>query len=148
MKKKQTSQDQINTQNTRYSCYLNPFSDDDFSHCPECDSKIKIKDKVFYLVVMVKHRLIVNMNLNCQFCQGCNLIIVKKRELEFYLRHACEQHNFSELIGTDYSVLGLTDKESWKKTLEKANSSRQLIDHFNSIENVYDPVGIKIFEDK
>jgi hypothetical protein len=145
MKKKKVSQDRINTQNTRYSCYLNPFSDYDFSHCPKCDSKIKIKDKLFYLVVMVNHRLIVNMNLNCQFCQGCNLIFVKKRELESSLLYACEQHNFSELIGTDYSVLGLTNKEIWKKNLEKAGSSRQMIDHFNLIENVYEPVGIKIF---
>jgi len=146
MKKQLTSQDRINTQNTRYSCYLNPFYDD-FSHCPKCDLKIKIKDKVFYLVVMVNHSLIVKMNLNCQFCQDCNLIIVKKQELESYFLYACEQHNFSELIGTDYSVLGLTDKESWKKNLEKVGSFHILIDHFNSIEKVYDPVGIKIFED-
>ncbi|MFO8019274.1 MAG: hypothetical protein R6U96_11605, partial [Promethearchaeia archaeon] len=86
-----------------------------------------MKDKLFYLVVEINHSLIVTFNIDCQFCQNCDLIIIKRRELESYLCYTCEQQNLSELIGTEYSVIGLTDKEVWKKHLEKAGSFLSII---------------------
>ena len=137
LEKKQYSQDRIKKQKPKYSCYLNSFSDFDFSHCPKCNSEIKIKDKLFYLVIHVEPELIVTMNIDCWFCPYCNLIIVKKRELERILCYACEHHNFANFIGNDYSIIGLTDKKFWKSSLEKTVNSRKLRGHFNPIENVY-----------
>lgn len=140
--KKKGSQDRINAQNTRYSCYLNPISEYDFSRCPKCDSEIKKEEKLFYLIIEVNHQVLVTLNVDCQFCQGCGLIIVKQPILESWLRYACEKHDFSELIGTDYSILGLTDKENWKKNLDRTGTFRQPIGYFNPIETVYGPLGI------
>ncbi|MHA1491879.1 MAG: hypothetical protein ACTSRI_19775 [Promethearchaeota archaeon] len=135
--KKQNFQDWIKKQKPKYSCYLDPYSDYDFSHCPKCNSEIKIKDKLFYLVINVEPGLIVTINLDCRFCPYCNLIIVKKRELESFLIYACEHHNFAKFIGNDYSVIGLTDKKFWKSSLEKVGNSRKLRGHFNPLYPCY-----------
>ena len=85
---------------------LNPYDDVAFTRCPQCSQPTKVR-KV-YLVVHVEPKQLLVLNKSCRLCEGCDLLFVKKSELESLMAYAVEQFA-PEVVGNDYLVLGTLD---------------------------------------
>lgn len=106
-----------------------------FTKCPECDTKTKIRK--FCLVIHVEPRHLLSLNKICRYCPYCDLIIVKKQELEQLLCITCEQNNFSEIIGNEYTVYGTVERKIWKQGQQKKLDAKQLINSMYLFKNIW-----------
>ncbi len=102
-------------QKERYYFFLNPYPDEAFTRCPKCETKTKIRK--YCLVIHIEPNQLISLNKTCRFCPYCELIIVKKEELEENLYVFCEEMS-PEIIGNDYFVFGTMDRKDWKKGQE------------------------------
>jgi len=96
----------------RYHFFLNPYEDQAFTRCPQCDEKTKVR--MFCLFIHIDPHHLVSFNKSCRFCTRCELIIVKKAELEGYLAAICEPR-WPEVTGNDYLVIGTLDRKLHRK---------------------------------
>ena len=96
----------------RYHFISNPYDDCGFTRCPRCEEKTKVR--MFCLLIHVEPRHLVSLNKSCKFCPSCEIIIVKKAEIEGYLAAICEQR-WPECIGNDYLVVGTLDRKLHRK---------------------------------
>ncbi|OIO24555.1 hypothetical protein AUJ13_02355 [Candidatus Micrarchaeota archaeon CG1_02_49_24] len=89
----------------RYYFFLNPYPDCAFSKCPKCDHATKIK-KLPLTIAIKKRKMILNLNKTCRFCQSCELLIARKKEIEQIL-----SADFDKKISEkDYFIMGTTEK--------------------------------------
>jgi len=112
----------------KYRFFSNPYVDCAFTRCPNCDEKTKVRK--FCLVIHVDPEQLVSFNKTCKFCTRCELIIVKKREIEAYLAEMCERIGRSEMIGNDYLVMGTLDRKLHRKGKSGALDTGTIIDSF------------------
>jgi len=96
----------------RHFFFLNPYKDAAFTRCPKCQSKTKVRK--FPLVIHIEPRQLFLLNKACRYCPGCNLIIVKKSEIESLMVEAFERSK-PELVGNDYFVVGVVDRKDWRE---------------------------------
>ena len=101
-----------NTTKTRHYFFLNPYDDCAFTKCPKCDSKTKLRK--YPLVIHIEPEQMFALNKKCKYCLKCDLIIVKKSEIETYMSAQFEKVNPS-IIGNEYLVFGTLDRNDWKK---------------------------------
>jgi hypothetical protein len=73
----------------RYDLFLNPHEGMAFTTCPRCQTKTKVRK--FCLFIHVEPELFMSFNKSCRFCPACELLIVRKDELEAYLVAICEE---------------------------------------------------------
>lgn len=114
--------------------FLNPYKEYVFTRCPKCETKTKIKK--FCLLIHIEPRHLLALNKTVRFCPYCDLIIVKKEELEQLLCVDCEKR-FPEIIGNDYFVLGTMERKDWKKGLQEKVYSKDAIDHTHLFKNIW-----------
>ncbi len=98
---------------TRYYLFLNPYLDAAFTRCPQCNRKTKVR--MFCLLIQIEPRQLVSFNKSCRFCTACEIVIVKKAELEAYLARICEMRGRPEIIGNEYLVVGTIDRALHRK---------------------------------
>jgi len=92
---------------SRYFFFLNPYKDAGFTRCPKCENATKVRR--FPLLIHIAPDHLVSFNKVCRFCPFCELIIVKRTELESYLSAMGEKY-FPPSIGNDYLVIGTLDR--------------------------------------
>jgi len=96
----------------RYYFLLNPFIDAAFTKCPKCETKTKIRK--YWLLIHIEPYRLISLDKTCRFCPYCELIIVKKHELESLLHDICRE-NFPEIAGNEYFVYGTLDRKDCRK---------------------------------
>ena len=96
----------------RHYFFLNPYEDCAFTSCPKCNTKTKVRK--FPLVIHIEPNTLFVLNKNCKYCPTCDLIIVKKAEIENLMSAQFEQVN-PTVIGNEYLVFGTLDKKDWQK---------------------------------
>ena len=111
----------------RYYFILNPYDDVGFTRCGQCGQKTKIR--MFCLLIHIEPRNLLSLNKSCRFCARCEVIIVKKRELEARLVEACEQH-WPEAVGNDYLVIGTLDRTLHRQGKAGTLETNEAIDAF------------------
>ena len=102
----------ILTREEQHYFFLNPYSDMAFTRCPKCSALTKIRK--FCLVIHIEPRNLFTLNKTCRYCPNCDLIIVKKEELEKQIHAMCE-YAAPEIIGNDYFVFGTMGRKDWKR---------------------------------
>jgi hypothetical protein len=98
---------------------LNPYDDVAFTRCPQCSQPTKVR-KV-HLVVHIEPRQLLVLNKSCRLCEGCDLLFVKKSELESLMAYAADQFA-PDVIGNDYLVLGTLDAEDGRRVKRGAST--------------------------
>jgi len=102
--------DGIKSERRRHYFFLNPYGDVAFTKCPKCEGKTKIRK--FPLVIHINPQQLLLLNKKCRYCVECDLIIVKKSELESLMVASFEESK-PEIIGNDYLVMGVAERRDW-----------------------------------
>ena len=89
---------------------MNPYGDAAFTKCPKCENNTKIRK--FPLVIHIDPQQLLLLNKKCRYCVKCDLIIAKKSELES-LMVACFEESKPEIMGNNYLVMGVAEREDW-----------------------------------
>lgn len=118
----------------RYYFFLNPYIDCAFTRCPKCETKTKVR-KYCLLIHIDPHQLL-SLNKTTKYCPYCDLIILKKEELEQLLCAICEER-IPEIIGNDYLVLGTMDRKDWKKGVEGTMIPNEAIEYLYPFKDVW-----------
>jgi len=118
----------------KYYLFLNPYPKHAFSNCPKCNTKTKIRK--YCLVIHIEPCHFISLNKTCRYCQYCNLIIIKKQDLEQVLYWICEQNSLN-IIGNDYFVYGTMERKDWKKGQQNKFDSKQLMDHTYPFKDIW-----------
>ncbi len=114
---------QTKLKESRHYFFLNPYDDMAFTVCPKCGGKTKIRK--FCLLIHIEPRHLLSLNKYCRYCPGCDLIIVKKADLERLLAAFFEQ-NAPDIIGNEYFVYGTMDREEWKNVKAGKMSAKEV----------------------
>ena len=118
----------------RYYFFLNPYNDCAFTRCPKCETKTKVR-KYCLLIHIDPHHLI-SLNKSTKYCPYCELIILKKEELEQLLSAICEER-FPEIIGNEYLVLGTMDRADWKEGLKGTMMTNEAIEYVYLFKDIW-----------
>jgi hypothetical protein len=114
MKKTQTkkAKSRLKDMNKRHYFFLNPYQDCAFTRCPKCDDKTRVR--TFPFVVHIDPHQMLVLNKQCKYCPNCDLIIVRKSELECSLSMGLSEIK-PEIIGNRYLVMGTVDRKDWRE---------------------------------
>lgn len=120
-------------QKKRYRIFINPYHACAFTKCPRCVNKTNVRK--FPLVVHVKPKQMILLNMECKYCTHCDLIIVRQITLDKHVNSILQQF-IPSLVGNEYVVFGTVDRKVWR------NSRKESLDSSDMINHVY------VFEDK
>lgn len=101
----------LGKQPPRHRFILNPYPDERFDVCPECDGPTE--QRKFPLLIHVDPTNPVCINKTCRYCPTCDLLIAHQDEVEQQLAVLFQQRD-PDLIGNDYLVIGTLDPEVWE----------------------------------
>jgi hypothetical protein len=118
---------------TRHYFFLNPYKDQAFTRCPQCNRKTKLRK--YPLVIHIEPRQLLCLNKGCKYCESCDLIIVKQAEIESLIAVCCEKLNPS-LIGNKYLVFGTVDRSDWKQNSKKTTYPEETLDRLYVFKDV------------
>jgi hypothetical protein len=96
---------------TRFDFFLNPYEDMAFTRCPLCETKTKLRK--LPLAIHVEPQTLRMLDKTCRFCTACELVIVRRSELERLLASMFEGERARVERG-DYLVLGTLDRADWR----------------------------------
>ena len=133
---RQTNKIDTKTQKERYFLFLNPYLKHAFTRCPKCTIKTRVRK--YCLVIHINPHHFISLNKTCRYCPHCDLIIVKKLDLEHVLSGICEQ-NCPEIIGNDYFIFGTMERREWKKGQQQNMlfNSKKLMEYTNPFKDVW-----------
>lgn len=100
----------MKSERRRHYFFLNPYEDAAFTKCPKCGINTRIRR--FPLVIHINPQQLLLLNKKCRYCVNCDLIIIKKSELES-LMIACFKELKPEIIRNDYLVMGVAERKDW-----------------------------------
>ena len=90
--------------------FLNPYEDTAFTKCPKCEGKTKVRK--FPLVVHIEPSWLFVLNKQCRYCEGCDLIIARRSEVESLMAAAFERRD-PMIVGNEYLVVGTLPRRLW-----------------------------------
>jgi SEC-C motif len=123
----------IGKQPSRYRFILNPYPEERFVFCPECDGPTE--SRKFPLVIHVDPRNPVTLNKTCRYCPRCDLLIAHRDELEEQLVVLFEKRD-PELIGNDYLVIGTLDHEVWERGCQTPLTIQEMLANLHDFQVV------------
>ena len=121
-KRKKVKKTVIKPEKTRHYFFLNPYEDCAFTKCPKCDQATKVRK--FPLAIHIDPQQLLFLNKSCRYCEKCDLIIVKKPEVESLMAASFENVNPS-IIGNEYLVFGTLDRSDWQRYKEAPTDSKE-----------------------
>jgi hypothetical protein len=121
-------------QKERYYFFLNPYIDSAFTRCPKCETNTKLKK--YCLLIHIKPRHFISLNKTTRYCPGCDLIIVKKEDLERLLC-AIYETRFPEIIGNEYLVMGTMERKDWKKSMQGTMDAKEAMDYVVLFKDIW-----------
>ena len=102
---------------SRHYFWLNPYEIMAFTRCPKCNEKTKIR-KICFAADYKKSKLLF-INLQCKYCQDCDLIIVKKVKLEHVFRNMFCASDFNFNFD-DFFIFGTVDRKDFLKSKKES----------------------------
>ncbi len=108
----------------RHYFFLNPYERMAFTRCPKCEEKTEVRKHC--LIIHIEPKQILLLNKVCRYCSRCDLIIVKKADLESLLAAACEQ-KAPDIMGNEYFVFGTMDRKDWKRSQTEKMSMQEAV---------------------
>ena len=108
----------------KHRFFLNPYVDCAFTKCPKCETKTKIRK--FPLVIHIEPQQLFFLNKKCKYCTNCDLIIVKKQEIESLIAAGLNQSH-PEIIENNYLVMGTIERKDWQAANKGLLSSQEII---------------------
>jgi len=129
-----SKQNNISNKQQRHYFFLNPYQDNAFTKCPKCNTSTKVRK--FPLVINIEPQTLFVLNKNCKYCPKCDLIIVKKSDIENQLTIQFEKVDAS-ILGNDYLVFGTLDKKDWQKNKTTPMNSRETIEKAYVFKDVW-----------
>ena len=100
----------LDSQDSKYFFFLNPYDDCAFSKCPKCNNKTSVRK--FVLMIFIKPKIPLMLNKKCKFCAKCELVIARKSEVESFMSYSMEEASKPEVIGNHYDIVGTVDIKS------------------------------------
>lgn len=119
----------------KHKFFLNPYSDCAFTKCPKCETKTKIRK--FSLVIHIEPQQLFLLNKQCKYCTKCDLIIVKKQEIESLMSASMIKEN-PQIIGNNYLVIGTLERQDWKQGNQGLLSSKEIIERVYVFEDEWE----------
>ncbi len=113
--------------------FLNPYQDAAFTKCPKCEAKTRIRK--FPLVIHIEPDQLFVLNKSCRYCVGCDLIIVRRSEIEAQMIGGFAARR-PEIIGNEFLVFGTLDRKDWRQSQQSNLSQQQAIDRVRIFKNV------------
>jgi len=103
-----------------------------FTKCPKCDSKTK--QRKLPLVIHIEPEQVFVLNKTCRYCPGCDLVIIRKKELEGMMATAFDTHR-PEIVGNEYFVVGTLDRTDWRESSKNQLLPEQVLDRVYIFKN-------------
>ncbi len=117
----------------QYNFFLNPYNDERFTRCPQCEAKMG--QKKVPLVIHVDPHYPVSLNYTCRYCAHCDLLIAHQDEIERLLAAMFSKHA-PEAVGNKYLILGTFDHAYWKEGTKKPHSVQDLPANLHAFKQV------------
>ena len=124
----------LGKQETRYRCFLNPYSDVRFTSCPQCGQRMR--QRKLPLVIHVAPDVLFALNKTCKYCPTCDLLLAHQDEIEWLLAQAAADRGRQPPTADEYLIVGTMDRPDWKAGMENALPPRQLLDHVYDFREV------------
>ncbi len=130
----------LGKQPSRYTFFLNPYTDARFTKCPKCEGKMG--QKKLPLVIHIDDGGMMVLNKTCRYCPTCDLLIAHKHEIEAQLAFYF-QRTALEVVGNDYLVVGTVDRADWRRGTEGNVTPRDMIEVLHDFQDVvqFKPMG-------
>jgi hypothetical protein len=109
----------------RYRFILNPYEDQRYTRCPNCEALMKVR-KVPLLIHVEPHYLRA-LRKTVKVCPPCDILIIHQNEIEAQLAYMFSQQA-PEAIGNKYLILGTLDMADWKRGLTEPWVPKELIE--------------------
>ncbi len=132
---------------TRHRFFLNPYPDMAFTKCPKCETKTR--QRKLPLVIHIEPRQLFVLNKLCRYCTRCELIIVKKLELESLMAATFEPRR-PEIVGNKYFVFGTLERKDWLESKKDALADAEAVERTLVFKDVlsFKPVGGWVLDPK
>ena len=119
----------------RHTFFLNPYKEDRFTRCPECDELMKKRKNP--LLVSVGTSLLMFFNISGNYCPDCDLLVVHKDIVEEYLRTAMWQMKV-DLSGASYMILGTIERKTWRESKKRTVEWQEAIANLHDFKEIVD----------
>jgi hypothetical protein len=123
----------LGKQPSRYTFFLNPYTDARFTKCPKCEGKMG--QKKLPLVIHIDDGGMMVLNKTCRYCSACDLLIAHKDEIEALLA-SYFQRAAPEVVGNDYLIVGTVDRADWRRGTEGNVTPRDMIEVMHDFKDV------------
>ena len=120
-------------QTPRHRFILNPYAQERFASCPQCDNPTE--ERKFPLFIHVYPRCPISLNKTCRYCPRCDLLIAHQDKVEQQLAMLLQEHR-PELVGNEYLVMGTLEVEAWKRGLQTPLTIQEMRDNLHDFEAV------------
>ena len=116
----------------KYNFSLNPYPDQKFSKCPDCNRKTG--QRKLPLCIYVKPSSPIFLNYTNRYCSHCDMLIAHKHEIESHLLKTFQQIDNS-VIGNDYLIIGTIEKKAWKDNIKQPIPFDELQDYVHDFKS-------------
>jgi SEC-C motif len=123
----------LGKQPARYRFILNPYAQERFDFCPQCDGPTE--ERKFPLFIHVDPMCPFCLNKTCRYCPRCELLIAHRDEVEQQLALILQEHQ-PDSIGNDYLVMGTLDVEVWERGRQTPLTIQEMKDNLHDFEAV------------
>ena len=103
----------------KYYFFLNPYNNRVFNKCPKCENPTN-KKKLPISIELEEKKMFLNINKTCRFCAKCELLIVKKQEIEDMLSLAFHK----KISEKDYCIIGTIDEANYSEGAKDLKNSK------------------------
>lgn len=105
-----------------------------FTKCPVCEKATKARK--FALVIRIDPKQLFILNMQCKFCQDCDLIIAKKDKVESMMA-AHFRRLRPEIIGNKYLIMGTLDRQDWRQKNQEELSPSEIMERMFVFKDVW-----------
>lgn len=116
---------QLGKQPPCYRFFLNPYQDERFTKCPQCESKMH--QRKLPLMIHVEPMEMLSLNMTCRSCPHCDLLIAHQDHLEHFLASFFTEQK-PEVMGNDYLVIGTLEKTAWRRGMQEPLSVQEMLE--------------------
>lgn len=99
----------------QYRVFFNPYKYERLTRCPQCRQPTKLRK--FPLVIHIDPMNLFTVNKKCRYCPNCDLLIVHKHEIEYYVTEVFGKIR-PETIGNRHLVVGTLERDVWKRGMK------------------------------
>jgi len=114
--------------------FLNSYEDAAFTKCPKCAGRTRVQK--FPLVVHIEPSRLFVLNKQCRYCEGCDLIIARRSEVES-LRAAAFERRDPSIVGNEYLVVGTLPRRLWRARDDAGMRPVDMLDQTEILRDVW-----------